>query len=114
MAAGIEILLGRQGLGIDQVGTAYLAGAFGNYVDVQSARSIGIFPFPGDRVEPAGNTALFGAKLLLLAGDDQERTIAQILARTEHLSLAADQDFQQVFVKQMGFPAASGRAGENG
>jgi uncharacterized 2Fe-2S/4Fe-4S cluster protein (DUF4445 family) len=114
IAAGIEILLGRQGLGPDRVGTAYLAGAFGNYVDVQSALGIGIFPFPADRVEPAGNTALYGAKLLLLAGDEGARTVEQILAITEHLSLAADRGFQDVFVKQMGFPAAPGRDGENG
>jgi len=56
-------------------------------------------------VKPAGNTALLGAKLVLLAGEERERTVQEVVAATSHLSLAADHDFQQVFVEQMGFPA---------
>jgi uncharacterized 2Fe-2S/4Fe-4S cluster protein (DUF4445 family) len=114
IAAGIEILLGRLGLDLGRIERVYLAGAFGNYVDVGSARSIGLFPFPAAMVEPAGNTALLGAKLLLLAGEDGERTIGEILGKTRHLSLAADPGFQETFVEQMGFPPPGDRSSADG
>ena len=100
-AAGIRIVLDRLGCSEAQVERLYLAGAFGNYINRSSARRIGLIDFPEEKVEPAGNTALLGAKLALFGAPYEE-----LRRRVEHLSLAADPRFQEIYVEQMTFPQA--------
>jgi uncharacterized 2Fe-2S/4Fe-4S cluster protein (DUF4445 family) len=76
----------------------YLAGAFGNYVQIDSAIRIGLLEFPHSLIHAAGNTALRGAKMLLLAGEEPA------LPPIEHISLAADPTFQDEFAACMTFP----------
>lgn len=80
----------------------YLAGAFGNYVNRESARRIGLLNFPSDVIEPCGNTALLGAKLALF--DTDELLYADIRSRTRHFSLNEDARFMDVYVEEMTFP----------
>lgn len=104
VATGVRILLDRWGANTDDVDAVYLGGAFGNYVSRGSARRIGLIDFAEDRVHPAGNTALLGAKLELVAGEERPGRVADIAEMTEHVSLAADPGFQDVFVEEMRFP----------
>jgi uncharacterized 2Fe-2S/4Fe-4S cluster protein (DUF4445 family) len=106
IAAGVRILLARLGAAPSDVTRVYLAGAFGNYVSRASARRIGLLDFPLDRIEPAGNTALLGAKLALFSADLGEELHSRVRSTTEHLSLAADPAFQDTYVDEMLFPAA--------
>ena len=53
---------------------------------------------PRALIHAAGNTALRGAKLLLLAAEEP------VLPTIEHVSLAADPDFQDEFAGCMRFP----------
>ncbi len=51
---------------MDQVGKFFVAGAFGTYLDKESAVTIGLYPdLPRDRIVSAGNTSLEGARRLL-------------------------------------------------
>ena len=102
IAAGVRIVLDRLGASAGDVTRLYLAGAFGNYINRASARRIGLIDFPLEKVEPAGNTALLGAKLALFG-----TPFAHIRARVEHLSLAADRRFQEIYVEEMSFPASA-------
>ncbi len=104
IAAGIRILLGRLGARPDDVLRVHLAGAFGNYVSHASARRIGLIDFPDEKVEAVGNTALLGAKLALFGTDRAAYEFSDVRRRIEHLSLAADPDFQEVFVGETRFP----------
>jgi uncharacterized 2Fe-2S/4Fe-4S cluster protein (DUF4445 family) len=104
IAAGIRILLGRLGAQPDDVLCVHLAGAFGNYVSHTSARRIGLIDFPDDKVEAVGNTALLGAKLALFGTDRAAYEFSDVRRRIEHLSLAADPDFMEVFVAETRFP----------
>jgi uncharacterized 2Fe-2S/4Fe-4S cluster protein (DUF4445 family) len=79
----------------------HLAGAFGNYVQIDSALRIGLLEAPHNLIHAAGNTALRGAKMLLLA--DREPTLPPI----RHISLAADPAFQDEFANCMTFPDPS-------
>jgi uncharacterized 2Fe-2S/4Fe-4S cluster protein (DUF4445 family) len=97
IAAGARILLKRLGAEPGDVRRIYLAGAFGNYINRDSARRIGLIEFPSGIVEPAGNTALLGAKLALFGGDGAD-------IRVEHVPLASDAEFQDTFVESMLFP----------
>jgi uncharacterized 2Fe-2S/4Fe-4S cluster protein (DUF4445 family) len=103
IAAGIHILLARLGATVADLTRLYLAGAFGNYINRASAQRIGLLPFPPERVQPAGNTALLGAKMALFAGDDLEQYTA-IRRMTRHISLNEDPEFMEIYVGEMGFP----------
>lgn len=99
IAAGFRILLRKLGADINAVSKVYLAGAFGNYVQIESAIGIGLMEVPRAKVHPAGNTALRGAKMLLATGEP-------VLPIIQHISLAADSSFQDEFVDSMSFPGS--------
>jgi len=100
VAAGVRIVLERIGASGADVARVYLAGAFGNYINRESARRIGLFSFPEEKIESAGNTALLGAKMALFSDD---LTYAAVRARVEHIGLASDPRFQEIFVDEMAF-----------
>lgn len=112
IAAGIRLLLQRWGASFDDVTRLYLAGAFGNYVNRSSAQRIGLLQMPLDKVAPAGNTALLGAKIALFSERSEDNRFAALRSRTEHVGLNEDPQFQDVYVEEMVFPASdpTGRA----
>ncbi len=104
ISAGLRILLARLGTDEEQLAKLYLAGAFGNYVNPASARRIGLFSARAERVEAAGNTALLGAKLALFGEGFADMRFADLLSRIEHVPLATDARFQEVFIAETAFP----------
>ncbi len=98
IAAGFRLLLKHLGTEVRSLRAIHLAGAFGNYVQIESALRIGLLEAPHSAIHAAGNTALRGAKMLLLADHEQQ------LPRIEHVSLAADPAFQDEFASCMSFP----------
>ena len=104
IAAGLRLLLEQWGVKREDLAQVFLAGAFGNYINYTSAHRIGLLDFPGERVEPAGNTALLGAKLALFNLPGENGTYPQTLAKVKHVSLNQDARFQETFVEEMVFP----------
>jgi len=100
IAAGLRILLKHWGASMADVETLSLAGAFGNYLEVDSARRIGLLECAPGIVTIAGNTALRGAKQIL-AGK-----LPPPQASIRHVTLAADPGFEDLFVSCMRFPGA--------
>jgi uncharacterized 2Fe-2S/4Fe-4S cluster protein (DUF4445 family) len=94
MAAGLRMLAGG---GVEKLS---LAGAFGNYIRQASARAIGLLPedLP---IEPVGNSALRGARMLLLAPSTRPERLRKIRALARHVELAADPDFQYLYAEMM-------------
>jgi len=105
IAAGLRILLEQWGASEDDLGRVYLAGAFGNYINYSSARRIGLLKFLPEKVSPAGNTALLGAKIALFGLREHRGAYPDILGKVAHVSLHEDPRFQDVFVEEMSFPA---------
>ncbi len=105
IAAGLRILSERSGASVLDLRKIYLAGAFGNYVNVESARRIGLIEAEPARIAPAGNTSLRGVKMALLAPSRRDAWIAGIRGRVQHVPLAADPKFQETFVQCLPFPA---------
>ena len=54
-------------------------------------------------VKPAGNSALRGARMLLLAPSTRQARLRKIAAMTRHIELASDPDFQDMFAERMAF-----------
>ena len=103
IAAGLRILLRQWGAKPSGLARIYLAGAFGNYINIASAQRIGLLEAPVEMIQPAGNTALLGAKLALfsLAKDGADYT--DLLRKVRHVSLNEDAEFHEVFVECMAF-----------
>jgi uncharacterized 2Fe-2S/4Fe-4S cluster protein (DUF4445 family) len=98
IASGFRLLLKRVGASAGSIRNIYLAGAFGNYVQAESAIRIGLIEAPIERIHASGNTALRGAKILLLSYGEPA------LPKIEHVSLAADPAFQDEFADCIAFP----------
>jgi uncharacterized 2Fe-2S/4Fe-4S cluster protein (DUF4445 family) len=103
VAAGLRLLLKRWGVRAGDLAGVHLAGAFGNYLNVASARRIGMLEAPASLIVPAGNASLRGVKMALLAPSRREAWIEGIRARTEHVALAAEAGFEDTFVGCMSF-----------
>ena len=104
IAAGLRILARQWGATLDEITRVHLAGAFGNYINRQSAQRIGLVQMPAERVEPAGNTALLGAKLALFALNEQDGSYPALRRQVSHVSLKEDPEFQDIYVDEMRFP----------
>jgi uncharacterized 2Fe-2S/4Fe-4S cluster protein (DUF4445 family) len=105
IATGLRLLLKQWGAGIDDLQQLYLAGAFGNYVNRASAKRIGLFDCPVEKVHAAGNAALHGAKLALFINDDGI-DLPAVRQTITHVPLAADPEFQNAFAEAMTFPSS--------
>jgi len=64
--AAVDSLVDLLGISFDDIRKVYLAGAFGNRLDVASCITIGLLPdVPAERVEFIGNSAIAGTKLVM-------------------------------------------------
>ncbi len=102
MYAGSRILL--ETLGVDKVDKVILAGAFGSYIDKQSAAVLGMFPdCKAENVYSVGNAAGDGARMALL--DVDKRKEADEFARNvEYIELTVNPEFEKTFAKSMWIP----------
>lgn len=96
IAAGLELLEWKG------EGTLHLAGAFGNYISVESAHRIGLLPHR-ERVVPAGNTSLRGTRMLLLVPSKREDLLERCRTLSRHVSLASGDRFEEVYANSMRF-----------
>jgi len=103
IATGIELLLKVAGKEIGDVSRIYIAGAFGNYINIENAKRISILPnFPNEKIIPLGNSSGLGACMLLKNNSLWEKA-AEIQKKTRHIELASHKDFQDIFVKNLNF-----------
>ncbi len=98
VAAGLRLLSGRRPIPGERV---FLAGAFGNYIRAESARRINLLPPWATAPVAAGNTALRGARMLLLAPSGRAAILERCRAAVRHVELASDPLFQDAFVECM-------------
>jgi len=99
ISTAIQLLLKKHNLRDKEIDQIIIAGAFGTYIDVNSAITIGMLPdIPVDRIEQVGNAAGMGAKLALISGTKRKEAEA-IAQKVEYLELATDPDFMKIFIK---------------
>lgn len=99
MRTGINVLLEANDLSADDIDQVILAGAFGTYVNVASAITIGMLPrLPLDRFHQVGNAAGMGAKQALIS--HSKRVEAQAIARrVGYIELATVPQFARTFAQ---------------
>jgi uncharacterized 2Fe-2S/4Fe-4S cluster protein (DUF4445 family) len=99
-----EALLARAGLDFTGIQRIFIAGGFGNYVDVGNAILIGLFPdLPMDRFEFIGNGSLIGARMCLVSREalaDAE----EVARRMTYIDLSTDAKFMNDFTSSLFLP----------
>jgi len=66
--AAVQILLESTNTQADQLKTVYVAGGFGNYLDVRKAITVGMLPdIPVERIRFVGNASVAGAKMAVMS-----------------------------------------------
>ena len=102
MYAGSKILL--ETLGIEKVDAVVLAGAFGSYIDNESAAVLGMFPdCKVENVYSVGNAAGDGARMALL-DVDKRKEADEFARKVEYIELTVNPDFEKTFAKSMWIP----------
>lgn len=98
---GIQALLEAKRHSEEEVEQVIIAGAFGNYIDVSSAITIGMLPpLPLNRFRQVGNAAGTGAKMALISR--RKRVEAQKIAhKVKYIELASFPNFQRMLLQAM-------------
>ena len=100
ISAGIKIMAEKMGTKIEKI---MIAGAFGNHINVRSAITIGLLPeLEEGRIISVGNTAGAGAVMAMASKNEMERLCA-VPDFFEHVELAAREDFQKIYMREMAF-----------
>lgn len=97
--AGIQALVAAEGLTESDIEQVIVAGAFGTFVDIRSAVTIGMLPdLPLERFSQVGNAAGTGARLALVSLSQRAKSAA-IAARDGYIELASVPNFQRKFAE---------------
>lgn len=100
IAAGLEILCKSLSISLMDIQEVYIAGGFGNYINISHLNQTGMIELPEERIHKMGNTALIGAKIFLFTDGV---TTTEILSKTRHVNLESDPEFQDIYVDKMMF-----------
>ena len=104
MFAGAKILMDRMGLTPTEVSKVYMAGAFGTYIDRESAIRIGMIPeFHLSTIEQVGNAAGTGARMALISRAARKEA-QEIQDKVQYVELATDSLYQKAYVHALMFP----------
>ena len=99
--AGLEVLCSQAGIQTEHMDEIIIAGAFGAYIDIGNAVSIGMFPdLPLERFRQVGNAAGMGARLALLSQEQRAR-IQDVVKDIEYVELTTAPQFQDEFMEAM-------------
>jgi len=98
---GCTLLMKRKKLKERDIDRVFVAGAFGNYINPENAKAIGLIPdVSREKIMFVGNTAVVGAKMALISKEMRKRA-GQIANKVRYLELASDSDFDREFIKAL-------------
>ena len=104
LCAAAESLLAAVGLPRDAVDRVYIAGGFGNFLDLRSALSLGLFPpYPLETYVPLGNASLAGAIGSIRSRRRWKEALAIAAGSTYH-DLSSDAGFMEAFQRSLFIP----------
>lgn len=90
--------------GTEKIDQVLLAGAFGNYIDKESAMIIGLFPECDlEKVKSIGNAAGTGAKLSIMS-KEKKKEAEKVPEVVEFFEIAGTEEFRKNYMETMYFP----------
>lgn len=102
--SGTRLILQNMGIKSLNIKQIFLAGAFGNYINSENAKFIGMIPdIPNEKIFQIGNAAGIGAQYCLLNKDLRIKA-EQLLNRIQYIEIAVKKEFQKEYAEAMYFP----------
>lgn len=102
--AGASVLIKSLGLDFSQLQKIYIAGGFGNYLDIDKAVFIGLLPdISPERISFIGNGSVQGAKMALLSLRAFEMAM-EIAQKMTYVDLSANPLFYEEFISAQFLP----------
>jgi uncharacterized 2Fe-2S/4Fe-4S cluster protein (DUF4445 family) len=102
--AGVTLLLKEVGLTLDIVERIYIAGGFGNYLDIDKAIMIGMLPdLPKEKFSFIGNTSIAGAYLGLLSAKMRSES-EEIARKMTYIELSVSRGFMDEYMSALFLP----------
>ncbi len=96
--SGISTLVESMGMGMNDIEQLFLAGGFGNYLDIRSAITIGMLPdVPVTKVQFVGNSSVIGAKMCLFSKDAYE-VAGTIASKMTYFDLMSNNKYMEEYV----------------
>jgi len=100
---GIRMILKEFQVNKEELDGLFIAGAFGNYLNIQNSIKIGLLPqIDEEKITFIGNSSLAGARALLLSIEARER-IDSLVKKIQYLSLASNPLFEKYFIESLEF-----------
>ncbi|MBN1345456.1 MAG: DUF4445 domain-containing protein [Phycisphaerae bacterium] len=102
--AGARVMLNGLGMTFGDLAEIMVAGAFGNYLNIDSAITIGLLPdVPLEKLRFVGNTSLLGAKLAAVSRQKYVE-VEKIAGSMTYFELSTDPTFMDQFSSACFFP----------
>jgi uncharacterized 2Fe-2S/4Fe-4S cluster protein (DUF4445 family) len=95
--AGCSILMDKKNVELEEIDALLIAGSFGSYINPENAKLMGLVPdVPTEKIRFVGNTALSGAKMLLIS-EDARKTADELSRKVRYIELASEPEFYNEF-----------------
>jgi len=102
--AGASVLIKSMGLGFHDLERLYIAGGFGNYLDLSAGVAIGLLPdIPLEKVRFIGNSSLNGAKLAILS-KEAFAEVERIAQKMTYIDLSSNLQFMDEYSSALFLP----------
>jgi uncharacterized 2Fe-2S/4Fe-4S cluster protein (DUF4445 family) len=102
--AAATILAKSVGVDFNDLDRIYIAGGFGNYLNIKNAIGIGLLPdLPLERFRFIGNSSLAGARMTLLSNHAFEKA-HEIAGKMTYFELSVNPDFMDEFIAALFLP----------
>jgi uncharacterized 2Fe-2S/4Fe-4S cluster protein (DUF4445 family) len=102
--SGMMTLLDSVSLSVNDIEEVLIAGAFGNYLDIDKTIMIGLLPdLPRDKFTFVGNGSLLGARLALLSGEMMEKA-ESIASKLTYMDLSSTPKFMDMYMSALFLP----------
>ena len=102
--AGISLLINEVGLALNDLDRIYIAGGFGNYLNVEKAITIGMLPdLPKEKFAFLGNTSVAGAYLSLLSSELRKEA-EEIAQKMTNIELSVSRNFMDEYMSALFLP----------
>jgi uncharacterized 2Fe-2S/4Fe-4S cluster protein (DUF4445 family) len=101
--SGTQMMLEIHKLQKDDLDVIFIAGAFGNYLNIRNAMTLGLLPpIDPEKIFFIGNSSLAGARALLLSEHAKQKSEA-LVNKIQYVSLATNPKFQDTFIAALDF-----------
>ncbi len=97
--AALQILFKEYGIAFDEIDTFYLAGGFGEHIDIEAGIRIGLLPnIPREKFKKIGNATIEGLTIALLS-KTKRTALEKFVKNIQQVNLESDPNFFDYFVE---------------